>query len=117
MEFTHKYKVAILRVDESFAVGIERYGDAGTEWIGSFYLPYYTRKTVFQFAVTEIRKQLSTDDMALIRVNDENIRHKKQWFGYYSDIKLQFYHHSKFPDSLALAYDAMLRKSDITETL
>ncbi|QNG60333.1 hypothetical protein H4O14_02040 [Bacillus sp. PAMC26568] len=117
MEFTHKYKVAILRVDESFAVGIERYGDGGPEWIGSFYLSYYSRKTAFQFAITEIRKQLGVDDNALIRVNDENIRNKRKWFEHYSDIELQFYHHSKFPESLALAYDALLRKSDITETL
>jgi hypothetical protein len=118
-ENAKRFRVAIVREDEHIGVGMELYNEKDLTWFGSFYLNKadYSRQDVCLFYIAKVREHLEPGEIALLKVADPRIRHKKNWYSFYHDVQIVSKRFGHYVNAHNLAIDATRRKTNITEKL
>lgn len=117
------YKVAIIKQQEEVGVGIEQLriedGRANIVWFGSYFIgSNVSRQATVRFYVNEILKRHNPGDPILIRIGDENLRFKRNWLMIYrKNIEFKVQKPDRFKTCQMMAFDAVFRKTTITERL
>lgn len=111
------YRIEILRFENDIGIGIERRTGEEAEFIGSYYLQVdeFSRKGTIKFILDRIRRQLSEEERAYLKIGDPTLRNKQKWFSHYNNIDVQLFRNRKFKDATLLAIDALERKTHIEE--
>ncbi|WP_226677081.1 hypothetical protein [Rossellomorea aquimaris] len=115
-----RFRVAFVKEGEDIGVGMEMYNDdLKPVWIGSYYLKTseYSRRDVCQFYIARAREHLAPGEVALLKVADSGVRHKKNWYSFYSDVQIIPRRFGHYINAHNLAIDATRRKTTITEKL